>query len=479
LQVKENETMTSTNPSDVNAPSLAAGASRSPANFRWVICGLLFVATTTNYIDRAVISLLKPILARPDVLNWSEKDYSVIVMVFQAAYAIGLLLAGGIIDRIGVRKGLLLAVIVWTGASCCHGLVAYMPKGAEVTVLGQVLGITALSVIAFSVCRAVLGIAEAANFPASIRAVSEWFPRKERALATGIFNCGANIGALTAPYLVPRIYEHWGWPAAFLITGLLAVLWIFPWLTLYQSPEKSSRLSRAEYAYIKGDADEKGASADKLPWLTLIGKKQTWAFSIVKFLTDPIWWFYLFWVPSFLNERYKVKVTDVGLPLIFIYGMTTVGSIGGGWLSSTLIKRGWSVNRARKVAMLACALCVVPAFTIPIVENLWVSVFLIALAASAHQGFSANIFTIVSDTVPQQGIGSVTGIGGMFGSVGSILFSGSVGYILDATGKNYFIPFSIASCAYLIAVLILHLILPRLEPMRLSTIRDPSTGDRV
>ena len=445
-------------------------------HMRWVVCALLFLATTTNYIDRQVIALLKTTLT--DQYHWSESDYATIVMVFQGAYAAGLLVVGGIIDRIGVRIGLLLAVAAWTIAARAHGLVALIPMDAHVN-LGSlfglrstdlVLGITTLSVIAFATARAALGFSEAANFPAAIKAIGEWFPKKERALATGLFNSGTNIGAITAPFFVPWIKVRWGWPAAFYVTGVLALLWMVLWYFYYQSPEKHKKLTAAERAYIRSDTDQ--TSPRKLPWIMFLGRRQTWAFSIVKFLTDPIWWFYLFWVPAFLEERYKVKITAVFLPLLVIYTMSSIGSIGGGWLSSTMIKRGFSVNVSRKTAMLLCALCVVPIFAAALVSNLWVAIWLIALAAAAHQGFSANIFTVASDTVPKQGVSSVVGIGGMAGAIGGMIIAKLIGYILDVTHKNYLIPFIIASSVYLLAVLILHLILPRLEPMKLDALPD-------
>jgi ACS family hexuronate transporter-like MFS transporter len=412
--------------------------------YRWGICALLFFAATINYVDRQVIGILKPVLQSS--IGWSEIDYSWIVFAFQCAYAIGLLIAGGLMDRLGTRKGFSLSIIFWSVAAMGHAL--------------------AKSVMGFSVARFFLGLGEAGNFPASIKTVAEWFPKKERALATGIFNSGTNIGALVTPLVVPRITEAWGWQWAFILTGAIGFLWLVCWLLFYHKPEEHPGLSKAELAYIQSDPPE---PTIKIPWLKLIPHRQTWAFALGKFLTDPVWWVYLFWLPDFLHKKHGLELKDFGLPLVVIYLIADIGSIGGGWLSSSLIKRGWSINRGRKTAMLICALCVVPIVFASQTSNLWVAVFLIGLAAAAHQGWSANIFTIASDTFPRQAVGSVVGIGGMAGAVGGMLIARLVGEILERTG-SYVPIFIIAGSAYLVALLVIHLLAPRLEPANLEKV---------
>ena len=411
--------------------------------FRWVVCGLLFVATTNNYMDRQIIGVLKPVLEKE--LHWSEIDYGNIVFAFQLAYAMGYLCMGRLMDMIGVRVGLALAVVVWSFSAMGHALVR--------TVFG------------FQAMRFLLGLSEGGNFPASIKTVGEWFPKKERALATGIFNAGSNVGALLTPLVVPWITKHYGWPAAFIVTGAAGFLWLVLWLTIYRSPEKHPRVSPAELAHIRSDPPDPPV---KIPWLHLLRHRQTWAFIVGTFMTSPVWWFYLFWVPSFLNKRHGLDLLQLGPPLVVIYLMTDVGSVGGGWLSSWLIKRGWSVNAGRKTALLACALCVVPIFMASQVSNMWMAVFLIGLAASAHQGFSANLYTLVSDTVPRKAISSVVGIGGMAGAVGGMIFAKVAGRVLQQNTGDYFILFTIASTAYLFALLFIHLLLPKMQPMDLS-----------
>lgn len=410
--------------------------------YRWGICALLFFAATINYIDRQVIGILKPTLQTE--IGWTEIEYSWIVFAFQAAYAIGLLLVGGLMDRIGTRKGFSLAIVFWSIAAMGHAL--------------------ARSVMGFSVARFFLGLGEAGNFPASIKTVAEWFPKKERALATGLFNSGTNIGALVTPLIVPWITLTWGWRWAFIFTGAIGFLWLVCWLLFYHKPEEHPGISKAELAYIQSDPPEPTV---KIPWLKLLPHRQTWAFAIGKFLTDPIWWVYLFWLPDFLHKKHGLGLKDFGLPLVVIYLIADIGSIGGGWLSSTLIKRGWTINHGRKIAMFICALCVVPIVFASQTSSLWVAVFLIGLAAAAHQGWSANIFTIASDTFPRQAVGSVVGIGGMAGAVGGMLIARLVGEILERTG-SYVPVFIIAASAYLIALLVIHLLAPRLEPANLE-----------
>src|ERR1041385_2784687 len=354
--------------------------------FRWTICALLFFATTINYVDRQVIGILSKDLQA--AFRWSEIDYGNIVAAFNAAYALGLLVAGRLIDRFGTRIGYATSLTIWSLAAMAHAL-AHTPFG-------------------FGVARAALGVGEAGNFPAAIKTVAEWFPKKERALATGIFNAGSNVGAIVAPLTVPWIALHLGWQWAFILTGAIGLLWLAFWLPLYARPEAHPRLSRAELDYIQSDPPDPAGA--KTPWLRLIPRRETSAFAIGKYLTDPIWWFYLYWVPPFLRDNYKLDLTSIGLPLIAIYVIADVGRIGGGWLSSTFIKRGWTINRARKTAMLICALAVTPIIFAANVKSLWAAVALIGLAAAAHQGWSCNLLTTTSDMFPRQAVGSVVGI---------------------------------------------------------------------
>jgi ACS family hexuronate transporter-like MFS transporter len=408
--------------------------------YRWVICALLFFATTINYVDRQVIGILAKDLQ--NIIGWSEIDYGNIVAAFNAAYAVGLLVSGRLIDRFGTRLGYTVAIVIWSLAGMATSF--------------------ARSAFGFGMARAALGLGEAANFPAAIKTVAEWFPKKERALATGIFNAGTNLGAIVAPLTVPWIAIHLGWQWAFILTGAIGFLWLLFWLPIYRRPEEHPRLSREEFAYIQSDPPDPPAA--KVTWAQLIPHRQTCAFAIGKYLTDPIWWFYLYWIPNFLRQNHGLDLSTVGPPLIAIYLIADFGSVGGGWLSSSLIKRGWTVNRARKTAMLICALLVTPIIFAAQVSSLWVAVGLIGLAAAAHQGWSANIFTTASDMFPRKAVGSVVGIGGMAGAMGGATLAVLTGYILERTGGNYMIIFGIAASAYLVALLIIHLLAPRLEP---------------
>jgi ACS family hexuronate transporter-like MFS transporter len=442
------------------APPQSAGASATGAaiaaaegiggrvgRYRWGICAMLFFATTINYIDRQVLGILAADETFKNTIGWNEAEYGYVTTAFQAAYALGLLLVGYLMDRIGTRKGFSIAIVFWSIAAMGHSL--------------------ARSALSFGVARFALGLGEAGNFPAAIKTVAEWFPKKERALATGIFNSGSNVGAIIAPLVVPLIAITYGWQWAFIITGALGFIWLVFWLMVYHRPEEHPKLSRAELAHIQSDPAE---PTTRIPWARLIPHRQTWAFAIGKFLTDPIWWVYLFWLPKFLNTNYGLNITQIGLPLVIIYVAADVGSIGGGWLSSTLIKRGWTVNKARKTAMLICALSVVPIMFAGNTSNMWVAVALISLAAAAHQGWSANIFTIASDMFPRRAVGSVVGIGGMAGSIGGMLIATTVGLILHYTG-SYVPIFIIAGSAYLVALLVIHLLAPRLEP---ADVESPS-----
>jgi ACS family hexuronate transporter-like MFS transporter len=423
-----------------------------PGRYRWTICALLFFATTINYIDRQILGLLEPTLR--GIIGWSDVEYGYIVTGFQGAYALGLLVFGRLIDRYGTKVGYAVSITLWSVAAMGHALVT--------------------SVFGFGVARFALGLGESGNFPAAIKAVAEWFPKKERALATGIFNSGANIGAVVAPLVVPWLTMTYGWYGAFLATGALGFVWLVFWLRVYARPERHPRLSAGELRYIDSDRDE--AAPTRIPWAQLLGFRQTWAFVIAKFLTDPIWWFYLYWLPPFLHRSYGLTLTGLGLPLVAIYTMTSVGSVGGGWLSSRLIRRGWAINRSRKTVMLACALAVLPIVVASEVSSLWVAVLLIGLAAAAHQGWSANLFTTASDMFPKRAVGSVTGLGGMAGSVGGMLFAASAGWIIELTG-SYLPLFIMAGSAYILALVIMHLIVPRMQPAQIDPgIAQPS-GD--
>jgi MFS transporter, ACS family, hexuronate transporter len=410
-------------------------------NYRWRICALLFAATTINYIDRQVLGVLAPDLGR--IVGWNEVQYGYIVASFQAAYAVGLICAGALIDRLGTRVGYALAISIWSVAAMSHALVR--------TALG------------FGVVRFLLGLGESGNFPAAIKTVAEWFPRRERALATGIFNAGSNIGAIIAALMVPYVAARWGWRFAFLITGALSALWLALWLSVYRPPARHGGVSSAELAHIQGDPQE---SAAKVPWLQLFGYRQTWAFVIGKFMTDPIWWFFVFWLPKYLNSEHGLTLTALGPPLIVIYCMADAGSIAGGWLAARFIRRGWPINRARKTAMLICALAVVPIVFVSMAHHLWAAVLLIGLATAGHQGWSANLFTLASDLFPQRAVASVVGLGGFAGAVGGMMISTFIGLLLQTSG-SYFAVFILASSAYLLALAAVQAIVPRLEPAQL------------
>lgn len=439
-------------------------------NYRWMICALLLFAAIINYVDRQIIGILKPTLVAE--FGWSdERIYSSIVFCFQLAYAIGFLFAGRFMDKVGVRFGFAIAVSVWSLAAMAHG-VAHLVTDISIPVLnldknsGFMLVTLVGAAAGLALARFALGIGEAGAFPASIKTVAEWFPKKERALATGIFNSGTNVGALVAPLVVPWILSHWGWQWAFIGTGIVGFIWVAWWLAAYRQPEVHPRVSPAELAYIRSDPVDPPA---KISWLKLLTHRQTWAFAIGKFMTDPIWWLYLFWLPDFLNKTHGVEVTvsKMGPPLLAIYLIADIGSIGGGWLSSHWIKRGWTTNKSRKMAMLICALAVVPIVMAAKVSNLWVSVILISIAASAHQGWSANLFTLTSDMFPRKAVGSVVGIGGTAGAIGGMFIAMLVGAILQST-KSYVPIFVMAGGAYLAALLIIHLLVPKLEPAKIE-----------
>lgn len=417
-------------------------------NYRWTICALIFFATTVNYLDRQVIGILKPLLESD--LGIGEKDYSHIIMAFQLLYAFGMVIAGRLIDKFGTKIGYGVAVILWSIAAMGHALA----RGA----------------ISFGFWRGLLGVSESGNFPAAIKTVAEWFPKKERALATGIFNSGTNVGAIVAPLAVPAIVLAWGWQTAFILTGAIGFIWIIFWFIFYEIPEKQRRLKAAELAHINSDIDEQQESVEKIPWLKLLKYRQTWLFFIGKGLTDPVWWFYLFWIPGWLADvrGTGLDVKSFGLPLAFIYTATTVGSIGGGWISSYMIKKGMSPFNARKITMLIFALLVTPiVFASSSTISTWGAVGLIALAASSHQAWSANIFTTVSDAFPKRAVSSVTGFGGMAGALGGAFISYIAGAVLEFYKKaghietGYVVMFSIAASAYIVAWIIMYVFAPK------------------
>ena len=417
--------------------------------YRWTICALVFFATTINYLDRAVISLLKSTLEKE--FKWSETDYANIVVAFQICYAGGMIFAGRWIDKLGTRIGYAVSIIAWSFAAAGHALVR--------------------STSGFFTARALLGVSESGNFPAAIKTVAEWFPKKERALATGIFNAGTNAGAILAPLTVPWIAQQYGWRMAFIVTGSLGFIWLIFWWVLYEVPAKHKRVSEAEFNHIHSDADEEQpgsvAYAEKVSWIKLLGIRQTWAFVLGKFLTDPVWWFYLFWLPAFLKAQYHIEGTAASLPVAVVYIMAFFGSIGGGWLPLYFIEKGWTVYRSRRTAMLLYALCVLPVVFAQWLGsiNMWLAVIIIGFAASAHQAWSANIYTTVSDVFPKKTVGSVTGIGGMAGAAGGILIAKLAGALFDhykAAGHietGYYIMFIVCGFAYIIAWLLMQVLM--------------------
>ena len=460
----------------------AIGTTIQPAavgKYRWTICALLFFATTVNYLDRQVLSLLQPYLADPEKFNWSNTDYANITAVFQFVYAFSMLFAGRIIDKLGTKRGYAWAIVVWSLAAIIHALA--IPIGEGISVVLGWAGITAfsVSVLGFMFSRALLAFGEAGNFPAAIKATAEYFPKKERSFATGIFNSGANVGAILAPLTVPWIRINWGWEAAFIIMGAIGFLWLIFWLIFYEKPERQRRLSAAELNYIHGTDEEKAAettanaTTEKIPWFKLLGYKQTWAFTFGKFMTDGVWWFFLFWLPAYLKVQYGIVDTAVMLPLALLYTMAMIGSIGGGWFPMYFIRKGHKVYDGRMKAMLIIALFpLVVLLAQPLgYISFWIPVFLIGIGASAHQAWSANIFTTVSDMFPKKAVGSVVGIGGMAGGLGGVVMSKLGGALFDhykALGHietGYTIMFTICALAYLIAWLVMKALVPKYKPI--------------
>lgn len=419
-------------------PASEPEAADAGGRTRWLICGLLFFAATVNYMDRQVIGLLKPTLQAQ--FGWTEVGYSNIVLGFQLAYGASLLFIGKLIDRLGTRIGFTLAVLFWSVAAMAHA--------------------AASSVFQFAAARFCLGVGESGSFPASIKSIAEWFPKKERALATGLFNSGSNIGAIATPLIVPWLTIRFGWRMAFIGTGALGALWIIAWLALYRRPEESKLISAQELAYIRSDPES--AAPAPVPWAVMLRSRQAWAVALGKFFTDPIWWVYLFWMPDFLHRNLNLDLSGMALPLFVIYTGACVGSVAGGWLSSSLLKRGWPLNRSRKTAMLTCALAVTPIMLAARTSNAWFAVLLVALAAGAHQGWSANIYTLASDMFPRGAVASVVGFGTLLGSIGGVIMSYGVGDILQRTG-SYVLVFLLAGSAYLVALLFVQLLAPQLK----------------
>ena len=424
-------------------------------NYRWTVCALIFFATTINYLDRQVIGILKPLLESD--LNIGEVEYGNIVTIFQLFYGVSMLLAGRLIDKFGTKIGYGISVLLWSIAAMGHAL--------------------AKGVIGFGFWRALLGVSESGNFPAAIKTIAEWFPKKERALATGIFNSGTNVGAVIAPIAVPAIVIAWGWQAAFLITGAIGLIWIVLWFMFYELPEKKRKLAASELEYIKSDLDEQNESEKPVPWLQLLKYRQTWIFFIGKAMTDPIWWFYLFWIPGWLStvRGAGLDIKSFGLPLVVIYTSTTIGSVGGGWLSSFMINKGVSPFNARKYTMLIFAILVTPVFFAQSDSvSTWGAVGLISLAASSHQAWSANIFTTVSDAFPKRVVSSVTSIGGMAGAIGGAFVSIFAGHLLNFFKKaghvetGYTIMFAIAACMYVLAWIIMNVFSPKIKKVSID-----------
>lgn len=437
--------------------TVSSKPNQARGGYRWIILGLVFFATTVNYLDRQVISLLKDDYLEP-LFGWTETDYANIIVIFQLCYAIGMLGVGWIIDRIGTRLGYALSLLVWSFAAIGHAF--------------------ARSTSGFMVARGVLGLSESGNFPAAIKTVAEWFPKKERALATGIFNSGTNVGAIIAPLTVPLIALWWGWQWAFILTGAVGLLWLIFWFGMYEIPSRHRRLSKTEFEYIHSDKDEsldQEREKEKVSWFKLLTFRQTWAFVLGKALTDPVWWFYLFWLPSFLYNQYGISKTKFALPIAVVYTMTTVGSVFGGWLSGALIKRGWEVYKARRTAMLTFALCALPVGTAQALGQYshWYAILILGFAASAHQAWSANIFTTTSDMFPKKAVASVTGLGGMAGAIGGILIAKVAGALLDhykALGSietAYYIMFIMCGSLYLIAWVVFNLLAPKMRRVEL------------
>lgn len=418
-----------------------SAGTRKAAHLRWYICGLLFYATTVNYMDRMVLGILKPTIAAQ--LHWTDTQYGLINFAFQLGYAVMLPIAGRLIDWLGIRLGYTVAVVFWSLCSMAHALAG--------------------TAFQFGIARLGLGLGEASNFPAALKTVADWFPRRERATAVGLFNSGSNIGAVVAPLIVPLLTAHFGWHSAFLFTGSLSMTWAIVWFLFYREPERHPLLSARELDLIRSDQDA-SATTKHFSYLRLLSTRAAWAFVLGKFLTDPVWWFYLFWLPGFLNAKYGLDLIHLGPPLATVYLSADIGSIGGGWLSSSLLKRGWSPSAARKTAMLVCALAVTAVIWVPYAAgHLWITVALVGIAAAAHQGWSANIYTMASDCFPRRAMASIVGLGGFGGALGGMLAQPVIGRWLDISHEAYAPLFFVAGSMYLVTLAVIHLILPRFE----------------
>ncbi len=415
-------------------------------NYRYRILGLVFFATTINYFDRSIIGVMAPTLQK--LFHWSNKDYASIIVSFKIAYGIGLLFMGNIIDRLGTRKGYTISIVVWSIFGMLHAAIR-----------------PAFSLIGFIVVRFGLGIGESGNFPAAIKTVAEWFPKKDRAFATGVFDASTSVGAILAPFIVGAIVSVDGdrWQIPFLITGLLSALWVFLWMRTYQKPEEHTKLSKGELAYINSDSEEE--TKEKIPWLKLLPKRETWAFSLTT-ITDGVWWFYLFWGAKFLAEQFGVDIKNIGPPFLVIFIMADAGSLLGGYISGALIKKGWSINKARKITMLVSAIIILPVSFVPVIAGKWMAVFLIGLAAAGHQSWSINGYTLVPDVFPKKAIASVIGIGKMIGVAVAIIADIALGSVLDTAGNSgYFWAFMIAGFSYIIILVFVQLLMPKMTPL--------------
>jgi MFS transporter, ACS family, hexuronate transporter len=411
--------------------------------YRWVICALLFAATSINYVDRQIIGVLKPTLQLE--FGWTESSYGDVVFWFQAAYALGYVGFGRVMDRIGARLGYAAVVALWTVAHIAHALVS--------------------SIGGFIAVRFTLGLGESGNFPAGLKAIAEWFPKQERALATGIFVAGTNVGAIITPLIVPFITYRWGWRAAFIITGSFSLVWLVLWLRIYRRPQEHSKVSAGELAFINSDSSANVGpprAVTDMTWRTLLRVPETWAYALPRFLIDPIWWMFLFWLPDFFAKRYSLDLAHFGPPLVVVYLVSDIGSISGGWLSSRLIRLGYTVNRARKLTMLLASVLVMPVMFAMHADNLWLAVAIIGLATAGHQAFSATLYTFPSDVFPKQAVGTVVGIGGTAGAIGGMLMAKYAGWVLDGIG-SYTPIFIVAGTVYILALIVLHTLSPRFK----------------
>jgi len=425
-------------------------------NYRWTICVLLFFSVALNYIDRNIIGIFKMPLS--DELGWRETDYAHVASAFQFAYAFGYLLGGKFMDWLGVKRGLPIAVTLWSIASAAHGLCAYIPVGNSVMLFGSVMPMT---VLGFVSARVMLGLAEGGNFPGAIKTVAEWFPVKERALATGIFNAGTNVGAIICPIAAPFIYKHWGWQVAFYLTGALGLLWVAAWWLIYDNPDTHHKLSPSEREYIRADQPVAQAGTTRVSWPSLFTYRAVWAYLIAGCLAAPVWTIYMFFLPDFLDKRFKIPLAQVGWWTALFYFIAAFGGVGGGWLAAKLLKRGLSLNAARKISLLVCALAVVPVFLAPYMPTVLLTVIIVGLAGSAHQGWSANLFSFVSDTMPKHVVGAVVGLGGFIGYFSGGVLAELIGWVLQTTG-SYVPIFAGASLMYLISLTALHLLVPQI-----------------